>query len=61
MKAFRHRDELIAAKAERELKTVLAGVRVGRLTGAQARAQLALFIVDRVKLPKELKELIKSL
>ena len=59
--AFRHRDELIVAKAERELKTVLGGVRVGRLTGAQARAQLALYLLDGVKIDKEIKELIKNL
>ena len=34
--AFRKRDELIVAKADRELRNTLGGVEVGRLTGAQA-------------------------
>ena len=48
-------------KAERELRTVLGGVSVGRLTGAQAKARLALYLLDRVKIPKEVKELIRNL
>ena len=59
--AFRKRDELIVAKADRELRAVLRGVQSGRLTGAQARARLALFLLDGVHISKEVKELIRNL
>ena len=61
LSAFRKRDELIVAKAERELRTVLGGVSSGRLTGAQAKARLAVYLLDGVKIPKEVKQLIQRL
>ena len=59
--AFRKRDELIVAKAERELRTVLGSVSVGRLTGAQAKAHLALHLLDGAKIPQDVKDLIRNL
>ena len=58
---FRKRNELIVAKAERELRTVLGGVQSGQLTGAQAKARLALYMLDGVKIPKDVRDLIQSL
>ena len=59
--AFRKRDELIVAKAERRLRNTLGGVQSGRLTGAQARAELALVLLDGVKVDGEIKDLIRKL
>ena len=59
--AFRKRDELIVAKADRELRNTLGGVEVGRLTGAQARASLALYLLDGVHISREVKDLIRNL
>ena len=58
---FRKRNELIVARAERELRSTLEGVESGRLTGAQAKAKLGRFLLDKVKVPKEVKDLIRNL
>ena len=59
--AFRKRDELIVARADRRLRDTLGGVQSGRLTGAQARAELALYMLDGIKVPREVKDLIRNL
>ena len=59
--AFRKRDELIVDKADRELRYTLALVSSGRMTGAQARAELALYRLDGVHISKEVKDLIRNL
>ena len=52
---------MIVAKADRELRNTLGGVEVGRLTGAQARASLALYLLDGVHISREVKDLIRNL
>ena len=59
--AFRKRDELIVDKADRELRYTLAGVSSGRLTGAQAKARLAEYLLDGVKIQKDVRDLIQTM
>ena len=52
---------MIVARAERRLRETLGGVQSGRLTGAQARAELALYLLNGIKVPREVKDLIRNL
>ena len=61
LKAFRKRDGLIAEKAERNLRFILGHVAQGRTSGASVKATLALYLLDGVKVPKDVKDLIQSM
>ena len=49
------------ARADRELKSILGHVSQGRISGASAKAKLALYLLDGVKVPKDVKDLIQSM
>ena len=49
------------ARAERELRTALGGVAQGRISGASARARLALVLLDGVEVDKDIRKIIENL
>ena len=59
--AFRKRDELIVARAERDIRAILGHCSQGRITGSQAKAKLALLLMGKVHISREVKELIRNL
>ena len=61
LKAFRTRRELSKGKAERNLRAILGHVAQERTSAASAKATLALYLLDGVKVPKDVKDLIQSM
>ena len=61
LKAFRRRRSLRKGKAERNLRAILGHVAQGRTSGASAKATLALYLLDGVKVPQDVRDLIQSL
>ena len=61
LKAFRKRDGLIAEKAERNLRAILGHISQGRTSEASVKATLALYLLDGVKIPKDVRDLIQSM
>ena len=49
------------ARAERELRSALGGVSQGRLSGASAKARLALILLDGIKVDKDIRKIIENL
>ena len=48
-------------KAERNLRAILGHVAQERTSAASAKATLALYLLDGVKVPKDVKDLIQSM
>ena len=48
-------------KAERNLRAILGHVAQERTSAASAKATLALYLLDGVKIPKDVKDLIQSM
>ena len=61
LKAFRDRHGLRQARVDRELRSDLGGVSSGRLSGAAAKARLALYLLDGFKVDKDIRKIIESM
>ena len=48
-------------QAERNLRAILGHVSAERTSGASAKATLALYLLDGIKIPKDVKDLIQSM
>ena len=61
LKAFRQRHGIHQARAERELRGILGHVSQGRTSGASAKAKLALYLLDGIKVDKDIRKIIQSM
>ena len=61
LKAFRYRHGILQVKADRDIRSALEGVSSGRLSGAQAKAKLALYFLDGIKINKDVRKIIESM
>ena len=52
---------MIVARAERDVRAILGHCSQGRITGSQAKAKLALLLMGKVHISREVKELIRNL
>ena len=61
LKAYRQRHGIHQRRADQNLRSVLQGVSSGRLTGAAAKARLALILLDGIRVDKDIRKLIENL
>ena len=61
LKAYRQRHGILQVKADRDIRSALEGVSSGRLSGAQAKAKLALYFLDGIKVNKDVRKIIESM
>ena len=61
LKAFRYRHGILQVRADRELRSALEGVSSGRLSGAAAKARLGLYLVDGIKVDKDIRRIVENL
>ena len=61
LKAFRHRRRIRQVNAERALRGTLGHVSQGRTSGAAAKARLALYLMDGVRIDKDIRKIIESM
>ena len=61
LKAFRYRHGILRVRADRDLRSCLRSVSGGRTSGAAAKAKLGLYLLDGIKVDKDIRKLIESL
>ena len=61
LKAYRQRHGIHQRRADRDLRSALEGVSSGRLSGASAKARLGLYLVDGIKVDKDIRRIIENL
>ena len=55
------RREIRQVRAERALRTALGEVAQGRLSGASAKAKLAMILLDRIEVDRDIRKIIEKL
>ena len=61
LKAFRHRRGIRQRRADRDLRWVLGMVSSGSTSGASLKAKLALYLLDGIKVDKDIRKIIESM
>ena len=61
LKAFRHRHGIRQRRADKDLRWALARVSSGKTSGASVKAKLALFLLDGIKVDKDVRKIIESM
>ena len=61
LKAFKRRRGISQDQAERDLRAILGHVSQGRTSGASAKATLALYLLDGIKVDKNVMDIIQSM